>query len=449
MTIKQQNSGPTLNATMSSAHVSTLSKRGAELANIPSLRDKWKPILDNPYDPDKNPDGFIALGVSENYAMLPEIKEYVNKNIKLQANDFSYGEGPWGTRRLRNAMAKFMTKHFGALNPLNPDKLLFSNGVTSICEELAFTIADPGDGVLYSRPIYQAFQMDFGLKGNVKPVFTDFGDVDQFSPGAAVKYEEALLKARSEGIRVRALMLCNPHNPLGQCYPKDTIIALMKLCNKYKIHLLCDEIYAISVYDVPDENAVPFTSVLSFDTSSYISPDYLHVIYGMSKDFAAGGVRMGCIYLENKELLDAMSAISQFHWPGGPSQEIATSILEDGAWLDHFLQLSRERLSERNKQTRRILDDAGIKYHLGSNAGFFLWINLQPYLPRETAGKPIDDGWQREAALSQQFIDNGVYLTEGQGLSSEAPGWFRVIFSQDERVIRAGLERVFKTIDKV
>ena len=51
---------------MSSANLSTLSKRGVELANIPSLRDKWTPILKNPYDPDKNPDGFIALGISEN-----------------------------------------------------------------------------------------------------------------------------------------------------------------------------------------------------------------------------------------------------------------------------------------------------------------------------------------------------------------------------------------------
>ena len=278
--------------------------------------------------------------------------------------------------------------------------------------------------------------------------FTDFGDVDQFSPEAASKYEEALLRAESQGIRVRALMLCNPHNPLGQCYPKDTIIALMKLCSKYKIHLLCDEIYAMSVYDVPDEKAVPFTSALSFDTSRYISSDYLHVIYGMSKDFAAGGVRMGCIYLESKELLDAMNAITQFHWSGGPSQEIATTILEDEAWLDQFLQLSRERLSARNKQTRRMLDSADIKYHLGSNAGFFLWVDLQPYLPKESSGKPIEDEWQREDTLAQRLIENGVFLTPGQGLSSERPGWFRVIFSQDERAIQAGLERVFKTIGK-
>lgn len=75
-------------------------------------------------------------------------------------------------------------------------------------------------------------------------------------------------------------MLCNPHNPLGKCYPRDTIIALMKFCDKYKIHLLSDEIYAGSVYDVPDKHAVKFTSVLSFDYTPYIHPDFVHVLYG-------------------------------------------------------------------------------------------------------------------------------------------------------------------------
>ena len=122
-------------------------------------------------------------------------------------------------------------------------------------------------------------QSDFSTI-RVKSTFTDFGDVDQFAPEAAEKYEEALYSAEAQGTHVRALMLCNPHNPLGKCYPKETIIALMKLCDKHKIHLLCDEIYATSVYDVPDKNAVKFTSALSFDTSSYIKPEYLHIIYG-------------------------------------------------------------------------------------------------------------------------------------------------------------------------
>ena len=151
------------------------------------------------------------------------------------------------------------------------------------------------------------------------------------------------------------------------------------------------------------------------------------------------------MYSENDELNRAMSAITQFHWPGNPSQEIATAMLEDEEWLEKFLQLGRERLAARNKLTRKILDDAGIRYHPGSNAGFFMWVDLRPYLP---AGAEYQSAWEREQALMAGMIKVMVFLTAGKGLSAEEPGFFRVIFSQDERVIEEGLRRLFKAIGK-
>ena len=58
----------------------------------------------------------------------------------------------------------------------------------------------------------------------MEPVFVDFDNVDQFGPEAAQKYENALLAATREGIAVKALVLCNPHNPLGKCYSKEAIM---------------------------------------------------------------------------------------------------------------------------------------------------------------------------------------------------------------------------------
>ena len=59
----------------------------------------------------------------------------------------------------------------------------------------------------------------------MKCVFVPFEGVDQFSIDAVNAYEQTLLKADSEGTKIRALLLCHPHNPLGQCYPLDTIKA--------------------------------------------------------------------------------------------------------------------------------------------------------------------------------------------------------------------------------
>jgi hypothetical protein len=46
-------------------------------------------------------------------------------------------------------------------------------------------------------------------------VYAPFEGVDQFSIHAADRYELALQEAQRNGIKVKALIITNPHNPLG------------------------------------------------------------------------------------------------------------------------------------------------------------------------------------------------------------------------------------------
>lgn len=43
--------------------------------------------------------------------------------------------------------------------------------------------------------------------------------MDPFNPETVEVYEEALANAQAQGIHVKALLLCNPHNPLGKSTP--------------------------------------------------------------------------------------------------------------------------------------------------------------------------------------------------------------------------------------
>lgn len=274
----------------------------------------------------------------------------------------------------------------------------------------------------------------------VKGVYVAFNGVDQFSSEGVDKYEEALLAAQKEGTRIRGLVLCHPHNPLGQCYPRETLIKLMQLCNKYKIHLIVDEIYALSVYDIEDPKAVRFESTLSLETEKYIHPDYHHVLYGMSKDIAASGIRLGCVYTRNVVLRQAMTGIGTFHWSGNLNEKAAIAMLEDEKWMDNYLRLSRERLAARNKLVRKILEDEGVAYHKGCNAGFFIWIDLRPFL----SASPTSSLKARSAAqadLVKRMLKNKIFITDGDDMFAEEPGWFRVIFAQDERVLKEGMRR--------
>lgn len=59
--------------------------------------------------------------------------------------------------------------------------------------------------------------------------------VDPFSSAAIDKYGASLQKAESRGIKVRALWLCNPHNPLGAF---ASITSLANLVDKAQVNAI-------------------------------------------------------------------------------------------------------------------------------------------------------------------------------------------------------------------
>jgi aspartate/methionine/tyrosine aminotransferase len=66
------------------------------------------------------------------------------------------------------------------------------------------------------------------------------------------------------------------------------MVQYMHLCQKYGIHLISDEIYALTTFPTADnEYPVPFTSLLSIPKGGLIDPSLCHVIHGMSKVCAA------------------------------------------------------------------------------------------------------------------------------------------------------------------
>lgn len=69
----------------------------------------------------------------------------------------------------------------------------------------------------------------------------------------------------------------------GQCYPRETLVGLLHLCASKGIHLISDEIYALSVYSRYDREPEKFTSIRAIDPAGIIDPNQVHVLYGLSK----------------------------------------------------------------------------------------------------------------------------------------------------------------------
>jgi len=293
-----------------------------------------------------------------------------------------------------------------------------------------------------------------------------FHGVDQFTLEAVSAYEEKLEESNISGTPIRALLICNPHNPLGQCYPPEVLEAYMKLCAKHRLHLIVDEVYALSCYKEPSNAVIlnqpnqskietktesssssdithtPFHSVLRFPPNSHIPKSYLHILYGLSKDFASSGLRLGCIHSYSAPLLRSISTLTFFSWPSSLSTSLATAMLSNRDWKSQYLALSQRRLAECAVFARTRLDKMGIPHNGASaSAGFFLWVDLRTWVGER--------GWEGERRLTESMMRERVFLTPGQSLSAEEPGYFRFCFVMEEQEISEGLKRLWRALEAV
>ncbi|KAJ5369665.1 hypothetical protein N7509_014277 [Penicillium cosmopolitanum] len=180
-------------------------------------------------------------------------------------------------------MANHLNTHFNPFTPVDAEEVTFAAGVTSLNELCALLLCDPDDSILLIGPVYGSFTRDLTTKTSVNLEYVHVGEKDQFSPDSIAEIETGFEAAKARGKNVKALFICNPHNPLGRCYSRETLTGLLRLCAKKGIHLVSDEIYALSVYERDDRPSETFTSVRSIDCTGIISSDQVHVLYGMSK----------------------------------------------------------------------------------------------------------------------------------------------------------------------
>lgn len=427
---------------------SALSTRGAAAAKPNKGMLMWDVIQDL-WDEHSNPDGYVSLGLAENSLMHKELAKHIHNNISLPEQALTYGDGPpAGSKRLRSAMATFLTKHLKPVTPIESNHIVVTNGCSSAVEHLSWALANPGDGFLLGQPYYGTFIPDISLRPEVKVISVPFDEVDPVSEAAVSKYEDAVLKCRQEGIPVKGLVLCHPHNPLGRCYPREALKSLMRLCQKYEIHLISDEIYAFSVWDnsVDAEPAsVPFESCLSIDPTGLIDAERLHLVWGLSKDFGANGLRLGAIVSQhNRELHAALIPICIYSSPSALSDHIAANILEDDAWVEWYMKENCLRLAESYELVATWAKDNSIRYMPGVNAAFFLWVNLgEAYQARHPhAGI----SFERDDEIMQYLLHRKVFLASGKVFGSEKPGWFRIVFSQPDSALKEGLRRIIRAL---
>lgn len=436
----------------------TLSSRAQACAK-PSQSPLWS-IYADPWHATSNPDGYVNVGVAENTLCHAELASFTREAMTSITNKaLTYGDGPLGSTRLRDAVARFWNRRLSPVAPVEAEHVVVTNGVSASIEHTSWAFCDPGDGFLLGRPHYRAFIPDISLRPGVHVVAVEFGpDIDPLSVEAVDAYEKAILDARKRGVQPKALMLCSPHNPLGRCYPRAALLAYMRLCNKYGVHLVSDEIYAFTTWEnrfdgeTPQYRSEPFTSVLSIPPDGVIDPAYVHVLWGMSKDFGANGLRVGYIISQhNAAFRKALLEVAMYSYASSLADHVAARILEDHAFVDGYITLNQRRLRDAYGVVVEELQRRGVAYQTGTNAAFFVWLDLGEAYLRNHPGHELAEGGKVTDALTdhvmQLLMREKVFLGSGSYFGAEAPGWFRFVFTHPREYVEEALRRVLRAIE--
>ncbi|KAF9974361.1 hypothetical protein BGZ73_002247 [Actinomortierella ambigua] len=403
----------------------------------------------NRYDATANPKGIINMGVAENRLMTAELTKIL----------FGYGESPSGSQQLRANLANnIFNRYFNPHEKVHEDHIVVSAGCSAVIDNFTFVACDPSDGVIITTPFYGGFNTDVEAKSKANIIAVRLEDQNPFTTDSLQTIQNAIDKAEASGTRVRAMILSNPHNPLGRTFSLEMIQGYLRLAGQNKIHVVFDEIYALSMFDhlltgeAKDEQLErqPFISVLSLPNIEDFCPkELVHVAYGMSKDFCLNGFRLGCLVSPwNKEFIKAYKSIAVFNWIASTTEAMCTHLLSDGKVIDEFTRTNQERLAESYTETANFLRAHKIPF-IPAQAGHFLWMDLRQFIPQSLVASAQAGDREAELKLWYAMLDEGVYVNLGLAFTERTVGFFRLTFSLPVPMLKLGLERMMRAIERV
>ncbi|KAK7292726.1 hypothetical protein RJT34_15578 [Clitoria ternatea] len=407
--------------------------------------DGWKAYERNPFHLTKNPQGVIQMGLAENQLCFDLIEEWIRNNPKAsictpegvhQFRDIANFQDYHGLQDFRNGMANFMSKVRGGRVRFDPDRILMSGGATGANELIMFCLADPGDAFMVPTPYYPAFVRDLCWRTGVQliPVHCDSSNNFKITLPAL---EEAYQKAKEEKINVKGLIITNPSNPLGTTLDKDTLKSLVSFTNQKNIHLVCDEIYAATVFNTP--SYVSVSEVIQ--EMENCRKELIHVICSLSKDMGFPGFRVGIVYSFNDTVVNCGRKMSSFGLVSSQTQHMLASMLLDENFVTKFLEESSRRLAERHDKFVKGLEEVNIT-RFPSNAGLFCWMNLKGLLEEQS--------FESELKLWRVIIHEvKINVSPGSSFNCSEPGWFRVCFANmDDETVDVALKRIRAFVGK-
>jgi aspartate aminotransferase len=350
----------------------------------------------------------LHLGFGE--AGLPVLPA-VTEALESAAGRNAYGPVA-GSLDARRAAAGYLGRRS---LPTDPGQVVLAPGSKALL--FALVAALPGDVVL-PRPSWVSYAAQAALVDRrviSVPIPESAGGV----PDPA-RVDEAVGRARREGLTPGILVVTLPDNPTGTVPPGDLVEQVCEVADRHGLVIVSDEIYR--------DLAWPGHEVVS---PAGLAPERTVVTSGLSKSMALGGYRIGYARLPDGELGERLRpelvGVASEVWSSlaAPMQAVAEYVLDEPAAVVDHVRVSRRLHQTVATAVHREFAAIGAACRPPSGA-FYLYPDLSSLRPR-LADRGVSSG----ADLTELLLDDhGVGVLAGEAFGDDPKAWrFRVATS--------------------
>lgn len=191
------------------------------------------------------------------------------------------------------AFAGFARRRWGW--DVDPARVRTTTDVSVVIVEALRALIGPGDGVVIMPPVYPPF-FEFIPEAGGRVVEAPLARTDDDG------YEldlDAIERALASG--ARAVLLCNPHNPLGLVHSRESLVALSEVVQRHGAVVISDEVHAPLTHT--DASFTPYLTV------SDAAREHAIAAHSASKGFNLAGLKCALFVTASDRMTDVVQGM--------------------------------------------------------------------------------------------------------------------------------------------
>src|SRR5262245_30172767 len=339
------------------------------------------------------------------------LKQAAVRAIEADVNQYAI---TWGAKRLREALVA-KTLAFSGLAWNLETEITVCCGSTECMAATLLALVDPGEEVIVFEPFYENYGPDAVLCG-ASPRF-----VRLLEPNWT--FDPAELDAAFSN-RTKAIIINTPNNPTGKVFTREELEHVARLCRKWDVVAVTDEIYEHIVYDGAEHVSLATLDGMRERTVT---------ISGISKTYAVTGWRIGYC-LAPASLTGAIRKVHDFLTVGAPAplQEAAAEAVSFSR--DYYSRLADD-YRQRRDYLVPVLEGAGFRAFEPRGA-YYVMTDISAF------------GFDDDVAFARYLVsEGGVAAVPGSSFySNPADGRqrLRFHFARRRETLEAAAERLHR-----